>query len=86
LAWRICEPDALVPEALDTARAIARMPLASLVETKRLLLATRLDLARAARAREEAVFVELTGGPASREAIAAFLEKRDADFTNLPAE
>jgi enoyl-CoA hydratase/carnithine racemase len=86
LAWRICEPDALVPEALDIARSIARMPLVSLMETKRLLLETRLDLARAARTREEAVFAELTGAPANREAIAAFLEKRDADFTNLPSE
>ncbi len=86
LAWRICEPDALLPEALDVARSIARMPLVSLVGTKQLLLATRLDLARAARQREEAAFVELTGGPASREAIAAFLEKREPDFTNLPPE
>jgi enoyl-CoA hydratase/carnithine racemase len=68
------------------ARAIARMPIVSLVETKRLLLATRLDLARVARTREEAVFAALTGAPASREAIAAFLEKRDPDFTNLPSE
>ncbi len=86
LAWRICEPDALVPEALDVARAIARMPLVSLVETKRLLLAARLDSARAARTREEAIFADLTGAPANREAIAAFLEKRDPDFTNLPSE
>jgi len=86
LAWRVCEPDDLVPEALDIARAIARMPLVSLIETKRLLLATRLDLARAARGREEAVFANLTGAPANREAIAAFLEKRDPDFTNLPSE
>lgn len=86
LAWRICEPDALVPDALEVARGIAHMPLVSLTETKRLLLETRLDLARAARTREEAVFADLTGAPANREAIAAFLEKREPDFTNLPPE
>jgi enoyl-CoA hydratase/carnithine racemase len=85
LAWRICAPDMLLDEALGVARAIARMPVVSLVETKRLLLATRLDSARAARAREEEAFGWLTGAPANREAIAAFLEKREPDFTNLPA-
>jgi len=51
-----------------------------------LLVATRLDAARAARAREETVFARLAGAPANREAIAAFLEKREPDFTNLPSE
>jgi enoyl-CoA hydratase/carnithine racemase len=86
LVWRLCAPGDLLRETLDVARAIARMPVTSLVETKRLLLETRLDTARAARAREEAVFAELTGAPANREAIAAFLEKREPDFTNLPSE
>jgi enoyl-CoA hydratase/carnithine racemase len=86
LASRICAPETLLDDALDVARAIARMPVVSLVETKRLLLATRLDAARAARAREEAVFARLTGAPANREAIAAFLEKRAPDFSDLPAE
>jgi len=86
LARKICSPDTLVDEALSIAGGIAKMPIVSLVETKRLLLATRLDAARAARAREEAVFTRLTGAPANREAITAFLEKREADFTNLPAE
>lgn len=84
LVWRRCSPADLVAEALGVAAAIAKMPIVSLVETKRLLLATRLDAARAARAREEEVFRDLTGAPANREAIAAFLEKRAADFTNLP--
>jgi enoyl-CoA hydratase/carnithine racemase len=83
LVWQVVEPDALVGEALAVAGAIAKMPVVSLVETKRLLQATRLDVARAARAREEEVFSRLTGAPANREAIAAFLEKREPDFTNL---
>ncbi len=38
----------------------------------------------AARARESASFAELMGGPANAEALAAFAEKRPADFTRLP--
>lgn len=84
LVWRRCSPADLLPAALTVAGSIAKMPVVSLVETKRLLLAARLDAARAARAREEDVFRVLTGAPANREAIAAFLDKREADFTDLP--
>ena len=83
LAWKRCTAEALLDEALEVAQAIAAMPVVSLVETKRLLLAHRLDAARAARAGEEEVFARLIQGPANREAIAAFLEKRDPDFTHL---
>ena len=38
----------------------------------------------AARERESASFAELMGGPANAEALAAFAEKRPADFTRLP--
>ncbi|WP_304190457.1 enoyl-CoA hydratase/isomerase family protein [Phenylobacterium aquaticum] len=72
---------------LDRARAqaalIAPNPIVSLVATKRLLIHARLDAARAARAREDAVFRGLEGGPANLEALAAFREKRPADFSKL---
>jgi enoyl-CoA hydratase/carnithine racemase len=86
LAWRRCPPERLLDEALDVARTIARLPIVSLVETKRLMRQGWLDAARAARASEEAVFARLTGAPANREAISAFLEKRDPDFTRLPQD
>ncbi len=86
LVWKVVEPEALLSDALEVAGKIAKMPIISLVETKRLLMATRLDAARSARTREEEVFSRVTGAPANREAIAAFLEKREADFTNLPHE
>jgi enoyl-CoA hydratase/carnithine racemase len=86
LAWRVCAPDRLLDETLDVARAMARLPLVSLVETKRLLRAGWVEAARAARTREEAVFARLTGAPANREAIAAFLERREPDFADLPPE
>ena len=86
LAWRTCPPDRLLDEALDVARTMARLPIVSLVETKRLLRTGWTDAARSARGREEALFAELTGAPANREAIAAFFEKREPDFVHLASD
>ena len=84
LAWRQVPGERLLDEALALAREIAAMPIASLEGTKKLLLEARLDAVRAARARENVVFGGLAGGPANREAIAAFRERRAPDFTKLP--
>ncbi|MBW2395125.1 MAG: hypothetical protein JRG95_12720 [Deltaproteobacteria bacterium] len=62
------------------------MPIASLVATKKLLLEARLGAVRAARERENVTFEGLAGGPANREAIAAFREKRKPDFSRLPPQ
>lgn len=59
LAWRICEPDMLLDQTLAEARHIAAMPVASLVATKQLMLAGRLDAVRNARTREGEVFRRL---------------------------
>ena len=83
LALRVVEPDALLGETMDLAGRIARMPVTSLVETKRLVLAGRIDAIRAARAREDAAFARMVGAPANLEAITAFLEKREPDFRAL---
>lgn len=83
LAWRLCEPEKLMGEVLSTAREIAQMPIDSLVTTKTLLLDARLDGVRAAREREMVRFARLVGGPANREALAAFQERRAPDFTKL---
>ncbi len=84
LAWKVVADDALLPDALALAGKIAAMPIPSLVETKQLMVAGRVDALMAARARENDAFGRLIGAPANREAIAAFLEKRPADFTSLP--
>lgn len=86
LAWKAVPAGMLLDEALGVAAQIASMPVSSLVETKRLLQATRLGAATAARRREEEAFSRLVGSPANREALAAFLERRDPDFSNLPKE
>ena len=59
LAWKVCEPDALLDDTLAEARHIAAMPVASLVATKQLMLAGRLDAVRNARTREGEVFRRL---------------------------
>jgi enoyl-CoA hydratase/carnithine racemase len=83
LAWRVVEPDALLPDTLAVADRIARMPVSALVETKRLVVAGRIDAVRAARAREDKAFARMVGAPANLEAITAFLEKREPDFRRL---
>jgi enoyl-CoA hydratase/carnithine racemase len=83
LALRAVEPELLLPEIMDLAHRIAAMPVSSLVATKRLVLAGRLDAIRAARTREDAAFARMVGAPANLEALTAFLEKREPDFRRL---
>jgi enoyl-CoA hydratase/carnithine racemase len=83
LALRAVEPDELMAETMELAGRIARQPVTSLMETKRLVLAGRIDAVRAARAREDGAFAHMVGGPANLEALTAFLEKREPDFRAL---
>ncbi len=84
LAFRVVPVESLLDETIALAQQIAAMPIVSLVATKELIVAARRDAVRAARAREDAVFSKLIGGPANIEALTAFFEKRPADFTHLP--
>ncbi len=83
LALRVVEPDALMRETMDIARRIAKMPVASLSATKRIVVESRIDAVKAARAREDRAFTAMIGRPANMEAITAFLEKREPDFSEL---
>ncbi|MEO5840612.1 MAG: enoyl-CoA hydratase-related protein [Acidimicrobiales bacterium] len=84
LVWRQCEPDELMATTLDYARTLAALPISSLVETKRTIIESQREPIAAARARENAAFAKLMGGPANAEALRAFAEKRPPDFTALP--
>jgi enoyl-CoA hydratase/carnithine racemase len=83
LALRAVSPEELMPATLDLAYRIAKMPVASLTATKKLVVTGRIDAIRAARAREDEAFRTMIGQPANMEAITAFLEKRDPDFSQL---
>lgn len=86
LAWRVCEPDRLLPETLEVARHLAAKPLASLVETKRTILAASRDAVAAARRREDEAFRRLLGQPANLEAFAALGARRPPEFARIDAE
>ncbi len=75
LALRSVGDGRVLEETLLLARRIAAMPQVSLIETKQLMLAAKLDLVRAARDREDEVFSRLTGAEANREALQDFLGK-----------
>lgn len=84
LVWKVCEPDDLLPEARRHAEVLAARPISSLVAVKRTMTEPLREGIAAARARENAAFAELMGGPANLEALSAFAEGRPADFTALP--
>lgn len=84
LVREVCAPDALMPTALRHAETLAARPISSLVAVKRTLTEPHREAVRAARERENAAFAELLGGPANLEALAAFAEGREPDFTGLP--
>ena len=62
---KVVPHDRVVEETIDIARRIAVHPLAALVESKKVVLAGRIDAIRAARAREDAAFARMIGGGAN---------------------
>lgn len=83
VAWKVLPRDEVLPAALDAAATIARWPITSLVATKRAMVAGRIDRVRAARRTEDDAFRALIGSPSNIEAVMAFLERRDPDFTGI---
>jgi enoyl-CoA hydratase/carnithine racemase len=83
LASRLCAPDELVPAVRAVAARIAQQPPQAVRHTKRLLMATRADQIRAARAREDRAFAERVGSAENIEAVTAFFAKRAPDFSKL---
>lgn len=84
LVRQVCAPDQLLATARRHAEVLAAKPISSLVAVKRTMTEPHRDAIRAARDRENAAFAELMGGPANLEALAAFAEGREPDFTQLP--
>jgi enoyl-CoA hydratase/carnithine racemase len=76
VAWKVCEPDELLPEARRHAELLASRPLASLIAVKHTMVEPTREAVRAAIAREYAQFEELLGSVANSAALAAFTDKR----------
>jgi len=72
IALRRCPPDELLEVTMDVARQIAGAPLDALVESKRLLLASRDEAVAAARRREDEAFTRLLGRAANQAALERF--------------
>lgn len=84
LVWKVCAPEELMSETRRHAELLAARPISSLVAVKRTMTAPLRAEIDAARERENAAFAELMGGPANLEALTAFAEGREPDFTSLP--
>ena len=85
LVWRVTEPEELMVETMAVAQELAANPIPSLIATKQLLMGPgRPEDAWAAHKRENAAYAGLLGAPANVEAITAFLDKRDPDFSSIP--
>ncbi len=67
--------------ALDIAQRLGRLPPASVQATKRLMRAPLMQVVPDAMARENAAFAACMETPEFSEAISAFMEGREADFS-----
>ena len=66
---------------MEHAQTLGALPMTSLAKTKALMMdPIRQELKTAVRAENKGL-AELSDGPANREALAAFREKRDPDFS-----
>ena len=83
LAGEVLPLDDLMPRTLERARTLAGLPLASLIKTKSLIMAPLVAQMKASITAENQGMAELQGGPANREALTAFMEKRAPDFDGL---
>ncbi len=83
LAFKCCPDDELMDTAMGHARTLAALPLSSLVATKELIVGPQLDQMLAASRTENAGLDRMFGSPANREAVSAFRERREPDFTGM---
>jgi enoyl-CoA hydratase/carnithine racemase len=84
LVWRLASPEELLATAWGRAATLAARPISSLIAVKETMTAPLRPGIEAARELESAQFAELLGGPANIEALVAFAEGREPDFTRLP--
>jgi enoyl-CoA hydratase/carnithine racemase len=83
LATAVVPDEELMSVVYEKANALAALPLDSLIQTKKLIMAPHIEAMKQAVYEEGKGLASLVGSPANREAMAAFAEKRQPDFSNL---
>ena len=83
LVFKVVEDDVLLEETERHAHIIAANSPTALKRNKDLIMGPIREKYREAIEKEGLVYEELMGGPENMEAINAFLEKRDPDFSSL---
>lgn len=83
LVFKVAEPEELLDVTMTHARVLASKPISSLVESKRTLIASTSEPVQAAHRRENEAFSLLLGAPANVEAMQAFAQKRQPDFSAI---
>jgi enoyl-CoA hydratase/carnithine racemase len=83
LVSRIVPPSEAAALARRQAIKLASKPLASIIETKRLMKKSQAGVVAERMQEEGASFERLLREPAAREAFTAFMEKRKPDFSAL---
>ena len=83
LAFKLCSDDELLDVAMKHAQVLAAKPISSLIASKKLIMDPILKKIQEAREHEDGAFAKLLGKPANLEALQAFAEKRDPDFSSL---
>ncbi|MCH9640377.1 MAG: enoyl-CoA hydratase/isomerase family protein [Actinomycetia bacterium] len=78
IAWKVCEPDELLPEARKHAEILASRSIPSLVAVKQTMVAPYRAGISEATERENAHFLELLGGAANAAALADFTGQHKA--------
>jgi enoyl-CoA hydratase/carnithine racemase len=83
LVNRVLPPTEAASYAHSVAHKLAQKPMASLIETKRLMKQSQTPAVLETIDREAQAFAGLLRAPAAKEAFSAFMERRKPNFSGL---